>query len=349
MKNEIHSLLSAVWRIDEHAHMFGTLDRKTGHFRSHQVRDLAQAEQLAAELTLDGADVYFAPAAFGPAHNRTAVNVLGAYSFWMDVDCGGEKAESGKGYMDRDKATKAVPDLGAQTGLQPPNAVICSGNGIQVFWTLDSMVPPEQWVPAAQKLKAICASAGFLADPTRTADIASLMRLPGTLNHKTVPAKPAYLMEGPTPPTPKDDFLSALERAHSKFCPVRPAEAIPPVTSASPDTQDAPDPIDVQVIEECLPQLDPDMARASWFRVAAILFHELKGSPIGFTLFDHWSKGGKKYSGLASTRAVWKTMRHDYEKPAKLASLLWMAKQPGTAKNIVPSSGASDQGLGGKW
>jgi hypothetical protein len=174
------------------------------------------------------------------------------------------------------------------------------------------------------------------------------MRLPGTLNHKQEPAKPAYLIEGPTSPTPTDDFLSAVARAHSRCCPERTGEAVPPVTSGSALPQKAPDPLDVQAIEECLRQLDPDMSRAHWFRVAAVIFHELKGAAIGFALFDKWSKGGKKYSGLASTRALWKSLRHDHPNPVKLVSLLWMAREPSTSRSVRSDSDKSGPAAGGE-
>ena len=317
--------LDALWRQDGHSRFIATLDRRSRQFHNLPVKDTAEAVKRIGDLSETGVDLYVAPAAFGSGQNRTAANALGAYGFWLDIDCDAVKAAAGKGYAELDPAQTALVDFGAKTLLLPASLTLCSGNGLQAYLLCDAMVPHESWVEHAQKLKALCSAAGLLADPSRTADIASVMRLPDTWNHKQVPAKSTYVIDGPNPPLPRDELLAAIERAHALLC-VRPAAAMPAVACA-PAVGDAPDPVDVQVIEELLAKTDPDLPRNYWFSVAAVIFRELNGSPVGFTLFDSWSQKGTKYSGLASTRVVWKSMRPDHPNPATLASLVWVSKK----------------------
>lgn len=334
----ITQFLGALWRQDGHPRFIATLDRKSDQFLNRPVSGISEAVKLIGDLSETGLDLYFAPAAYGSGQNRTAANALGAHGFWLDLDCGAAKAVAGKGYVDIDQARTALDDFVAKTCLPPASLIACSGNGLQAYWLCDSMVPREAWVEHATKLKALCPAASLLADPSRTADLASMMRAPDTWNHKQEPAKSAYVIDGPNPPLPRDELLAAIVRAHAKLC-ERPAAAKTAVACGPTVVEEGPNPLDVQAIEELLVQVDPDLPRNDWFRVAAIIFHELKGNPVGFTLFDSWSKLGKKYTGLASTRTVWKSMRPDHPRPATLASLVWMAKE-------FPASGSGDGATG---
>lgn len=76
-------------------------------------------------------------------------------------------------------------------------------------------------------------------------------------------------------------------------------------------------------------RLDPDIGRADWFRVAAILHHETAGSAEGYALFDAWSANGKKYKGIGDTGSVWKSIRPGHAKPATLGSLRFMLREAG--------------------
>jgi hypothetical protein len=55
------------------------------------------------------------------------------------------------------------------------------------------VVVRDEWLSYAWKLKALNKACGFLADDSRTADIASVLRIPGTLNHKFTPPRPVTL------------------------------------------------------------------------------------------------------------------------------------------------------------
>jgi hypothetical protein len=109
---------------------------------------------------------------------RTKHNCLGAKSFWLDVDAG-----QGKPYPDRACASQAVAAFCQVTGLPPP-IVVVSGFGIHCYWPLEQMLDWETWERHARGLKALCVKHGLHADPTRTADITSVLRTPGTHHRK---------------------------------------------------------------------------------------------------------------------------------------------------------------------
>jgi hypothetical protein len=109
---------------------------------------------------------------------RTKRNVLGAKAFWADVDAG-----EAKPYGDWKAAAAAVAAFCRATGVPVPLCVL-SGFGLHVYWPLDRMLDPETWKRYAIGLKALCVRHGLRADPSRTADISSVLRTPGTHHRK---------------------------------------------------------------------------------------------------------------------------------------------------------------------
>jgi hypothetical protein len=76
----------------------GNVCWKTNKFQNLPVDGAADAVAQALKLSRDGAEVYFACAEYLTPHSREAANAAGACAFWMDIDCGEDKAASGKGY-----------------------------------------------------------------------------------------------------------------------------------------------------------------------------------------------------------------------------------------------------------
>ena len=88
-------------------------------------------------------------------------------------------------------------------------------------------------------------------------------------------------------------------------------------------------PTPLAVLAACVHRLDPDLSRADWFRVAAVLHRETAGSVEGYKLFDAWSAGGKKYKGVRDTDLVWKSIKTGHAKPATMGSLRFMLREAG--------------------
>jgi hypothetical protein len=125
-----------------------------------------------------GKTVYHACASFKTAGKRTKTNVLGARALWLDIDAG-----EGKPYPSAVEVWKACEQFRSAIGLPAPTYV-ASGKGLHVWWPLGAMVPPEEWIVYARGLKAACAANGLHIDPVRVADIASILRTPGSHNRK---------------------------------------------------------------------------------------------------------------------------------------------------------------------
>lgn len=106
-----------------------------------------------------------------------------ARAFWLDIDCGEEKAAKGDGYPTQKDAAKAVFKFADTIGWPRP-MLVSSGYGVHAYWPLTKDIKSETWVKIATALKSTLAHEGVLADPTRTADFASILRPVGAANRK---------------------------------------------------------------------------------------------------------------------------------------------------------------------
>lgn len=120
---------------------------------------------------------------------------------WADVD--------GKHYSPTDALAGKPQALGAIHGLDvPPSILVDSGRGYHAYWLLRSPVAVEE---ASRVMKAIADEVGG----DHVQDAARVLRLPGTLNHKTDPpahCRTIYLSIGAR--YDLGDFLSYLPAEH---------------------------------------------------------------------------------------------------------------------------------------
>lgn len=117
---------------------------------------------------------------------RLQANAQAVRAFWLDIDVGESKPGKPEKYATQREAAEAVMQFTAKLGLPQPY-IIRSGGGIHVYWPMSEDIEPARWLPTAQLLKAACRVEGLLADPTRTADYASVLRPPGTHHRKAEP------------------------------------------------------------------------------------------------------------------------------------------------------------------
>src|SRR6266576_6693985 len=125
-----------------------------------------------------GRTVYHACATFGTPESRKQSNAIGARSFWLDIDAG-----EGKPYADALEAALAVERFRISFRLPAP-VYVGSGNGLHCYWPLEEIVQPVAWHRYASGLKRLCHQANLQADGSRTCDLASELRTPGTHNRK---------------------------------------------------------------------------------------------------------------------------------------------------------------------
>ena len=149
-----------------------------GRMSTKRVIDITGFEAAAKYFDGTGCDVYFAPARFS-GNRRRAADAQSVQSFWLDLDCG-----EGKDYPSQAAATKALNDWVQAQSFLKPSLIVSSGYGLHVYWRLSSPVTPDKWKLAAERFKKALSVMGLRADPARTADVASLMRVPGTHNRK---------------------------------------------------------------------------------------------------------------------------------------------------------------------
>jgi len=124
-----------------------------------------------------------------------------AKSFWVDIDCGEEKHAKGDGYLTKRDAAVAIDTFAKEVGWPKP-MLVDSGNGIHAYWPLTKDIPHDKWVKVAKGLKATLHHCGVIADPTRTADFASILRPAGSVNRKNGEAKPVAVKRPGSPSEP---------------------------------------------------------------------------------------------------------------------------------------------------
>ena len=141
-----------------------------------------------------GRTVYHACASFREAGKRTQQNALMARSLWLDIDTreGPPPSADAKPriweawqnrYADRHDAAAATLDFCRAAGLPAP-LFVDSGFGLHCYWPLERPLAPDEWHRSAGALKALCFEHGLKIDPGKTADLACILRTPGTHNRK---------------------------------------------------------------------------------------------------------------------------------------------------------------------
>jgi hypothetical protein len=156
---------------------------------------LADVTTKIDELLQAKYDVYFACAKYvDPTQGRIQKNGDLLKSFWLDIDCGIDKAATGKGYVDQPTGLAELKKF-CKAIRMPLPCVVNSGRGIHAYWLLDRTISRAEWKPVAERLKALCDEHAFLGDPSRTADNASILRVPETLNFKDEPPLPVEILK----------------------------------------------------------------------------------------------------------------------------------------------------------
>jgi hypothetical protein len=167
----------------------------------------ADAEMLAAALKLDlqGVNAYHGCAVYQTSDSRKGGNVKSPKAIWVDLDVG-----PGKPYASKREAVYAYEAFRKDAGL-PPCHVVDSGNGIHIYQPLTKPITKEQWDRLAALFRACMDHFGVKHDSSRTEDKASILRIPGTHNHKTQPPKPVVIKRMGEP-APVAEIWQALDR-----------------------------------------------------------------------------------------------------------------------------------------
>lgn len=210
------------------AHPISGVDRQTQQpWKSYKHFPCAtpeEAENLVRHMAYDGTDAYFALGsvredltqlkkadreALGKkvrgVHRKSGYdNTAALRAFWLDLDV---KADP-NAYPTQADALTALRDFCMAMRLPRP-LIVNSGGGIHAYWILDADIDAERWQHYANILKALTVSWKLRADPSRTADRASILRPVGTTNWKTGTARPVQALNTHVP-VDTNEFLKRL-------------------------------------------------------------------------------------------------------------------------------------------
>lgn len=173
------------------------------------------------ELSKDCSGIYYGLGAFAKDAEgklrRAQVQCEYLRSFWLDIDAGQEKfARTPQAvYPTQQDALSALQEFIGRTGLVAPTYTVSSGEGLHVYWTFPDDIPIAVWKPIAERLKHVTRAFGLKADPSRTADAASVLRPVGTFHHS---GKPVEVLET-TYVYDLDTFAQQLESISPDFVP----------------------------------------------------------------------------------------------------------------------------------
>lgn len=164
-------------------------------------------KEASYEVTLDGEK---------KTKYRGEPNWKQAKSFWADIDCGEQKAAEGKGYATKTEAAKAIVGF-CRSNKFPDPMLVDSGGGLHCYWPLTRSVGPKSWRTMAVGFKAALAGAGLIVDPTRTADLSSVLRPVGSHNRK--PNREEREVKVRTQPNPvsPEEFNNAVVAAVARY------------------------------------------------------------------------------------------------------------------------------------
>lgn len=189
-----------------------------GSVRPKFVETREGVTQAAERFVAQGRNVFFGVAKYATRDNRTKDNVLALKSFWLDIDCGPNKAElnpkTGRpaGYASQADGLTALRAFVQAVGLPVPT-LVNSGRGIHVYWPLTEAVSRAEWEPVAHRLREACNAHGLYVDGS-VFEVARILRIPGTLNFKEDPPLPVTVLKvGKATPLEQFKELLGVEEA----------------------------------------------------------------------------------------------------------------------------------------
>ena len=185
-------------------------------------KTLEEVEAQAEDLVSRSYNAFFGCGKYKTSDNREATNCGWMQSFFLDIDCGQDKAmpdKTGriKGYIDQQTGMQAIKELCKILKLPRPT-VVDSGRGWHIYWPLTEPVEISKWLPVAHTFKARCIESKIIIDPDVPADAARVLRIPSTKNFKDDPPNDVVLMYE-AKPMRFEDFAGLM----GPLVPIKPA------------------------------------------------------------------------------------------------------------------------------
>lgn len=259
-------------------------------------------------------------------------SVTSVTHIWADLD--GDLYPDGK--------AEALATIKAFT--LPPSVLVDSGGGYHALWELDEPVPPEGFEQVQGIVRRL---ANFLGADPKVADVARILRLPGTRNHK---AKYA----GPLPV----GVLTTLDRQYAlrDFLAILPEPAPVTLPASGSGTSPAYE-RDVTLAEaaDALAWINPDQPHLSYEEWTKVLMaiHAIAPGPDGLDVAEAWAHGKPgevatkwksfRSSGVTAGTLFWIARRFGWEPPFQHAEFVWEPEAAYRPKDDA-ASGAGERG-----
>lgn len=213
---------------------------------------------------------------------RVPENCYQAKAFWADLDVGAAKAEAGKGYIDKKSAVLHLRKFCKATEFPEP-MLVSSGSGVHAYWPLTEAISADDWRSMAVQFKACLKAFGVFADPSRTADFASILRPVGTHNKKNPDQPKEVKLMGPVPaPLRPEEFMAALSNVIANHD-VEVELVLPALPSYMQGAAETNDDLTAHLDDVSLPnfEIDADLVAE---HCAQVRFVKETGSGV----YDHW-------------------------------------------------------------
>jgi hypothetical protein len=163
-----------------------------GRMRQQVFDTTEQLAQFLMDASARGQDAYHACASYRERKGiynerkkkfelRCQANVLQLSCLWADIDTREGKPKAP--YADRREAAEAVIAFCKTSGMPPP-VFLSSGYGLHIYWPFSEPLSESIWRRHARHLAQLFEEHGLRIDKSRTEDSASILRPPGTCNHK---------------------------------------------------------------------------------------------------------------------------------------------------------------------
>lgn len=191
------------------------------YFKHVVCEDQGQAKAAIAKLAGAKVDTYYALASYKQGFHkndkdktvvRTRDNVHKLKALWLDIDFKG-------GLSGPTEVVAALREFCKATRMPAPSILVHSGNGIHVYWPLQTAISKDRWLPLAEGLKRLAIDRGLQADHAVTADAARVLRPIGTGNYKDPalpkPVVPKFASDILHDPAVLADILGASASPHS--------------------------------------------------------------------------------------------------------------------------------------
>lgn len=210
-------------------------------FQHYVCENVEQASLQAQAIDREGGECYFGlgvlrePRIWNAKRDKWEVrvgeNIRALKSLFVDIDVDDDHPDK---YHSREEAVLALRDFCRSTDFPAP-MIVSSGGGLHCYWTLTREVDAELWRPVAARFKAALLTYGLKADPTRTADASSVLRVVGTHNRKRDEPRPVTVVRDAGPYSPKV-MRDAVDALVARFAIATPNIPAAPLAAAAAPT-----------------------------------------------------------------------------------------------------------------